>query len=82
MVMAAVAKRLIVRLTAATQRNNRSASETESVSSLIANDNVVAHYAKRAVVSAFYNGFVLIAHRLSTLSFQNSKDCAREPTIL
>ena len=62
MVMASVAKRFIGRLAATTKRNDLSPGKPEGVSGLILDYYVVAHHSKRAVVSAFYDSFILIAH--------------------
>jgi hypothetical protein len=68
-VVATVAKRLVGGLAAPTQGNNRAAAEAESVPGLVADDYVVAHNSKRAVVPTLYHSLILIAHGSGRLSF-------------
>ena len=63
--MAAVAERLVCGMSASAKRYDRAPAQAERVTGRVLDDYVVAAYAKRAVVIAYY--FLIVAHLSSPL---------------
>jgi phosphosulfolactate phosphohydrolase-like enzyme len=80
--MRAVAERLVCGIPAATKRDHRATCKAETVSGCVLNHDVVAGYAKRAVVDAIYCCIICITHQSSPLDeFLTSHCIARAARI-
>jgi hypothetical protein len=66
--MRTVAERFVCGIPAAAKRNYRATCKAESVSGCVFNRDVVADYAKWAVIDAVYCCIVCIAHQFSPLN--------------